>query len=392
MLIRSIETVQVAVPLTKPFKTALRTVHTAYAVYVKVIGDDGRVGWGEAPPTHVITGDSIGSITYVIEEVIAQQLIGLDIRQREAVFRVLKRSIVRNTSAKAAVDMAIHDLLGQLAGMPLYQLLGGYRREVETDFTVSVNGPAEMADDAERYVADGFDVLKVKVGIGEIREDIARIKAIRERVGSAPKIRLDANQGWHAKEAVRAIRLMEDAGLAIELIEQPVLANDVDGLKYVTDNTLTPIMADESIFSAKDALRILQLRAADLINIKLMKSGGIHEALKINALAESYGVECMVGSMIETKLGITAAAHFAASQPNVTRFDFDAPLMLTKDLVAGGIVYEGRVIRLPEAPGLGFDCERMELIGKVGKADGDNCEHMVLCGPGSDNVDVTRIC
>ena len=153
-------------------------------------------------------------------------------------------------------------------------------------------------------------------------------------------------------------------GLDIELIEQPVLADDVEGLKYVTDNTLTPIMADESIFSAKDALRVLESRAADLINIKLMKSGGIHEALKINALAEMYGVECMVGSMIETKLGITAAAHFAASQPNVTRFDFDAPLMLAEDIVAGGIVYEGRRVHLPETPGLGLDREQMEHLGK----------------------------
>jgi o-succinylbenzoate synthase len=364
MLIRSIETIPVAVPLTKPFKTALRTVHTAYAVYVKVICDDGRTGWGEAPPTHVITGDSVGSITYAIEEVIAPQLIGLDINRREAIFNALKCSIVRNTSAKAAVDMAIHDLLGQQAGMPLYQLFGGYRHEFETDFTVSVNSPEEMADDAGRYISEGFDVLKVKVGIGDISEDIARIKAIRERIGDVPKIRLDANQGWKAKVAVRAIRLMEDAGLDIELIEQPVPAGDIEGLKYVTDNTLTPIMADESIFSASDALRILQLRAADLINIKLMKSGGIHEALKINALAETFGVECMVGSMIETKLGITAAAHFAASQPNVTRFDFDAPLMLAKDIVPGGIVYTGRTIRLPETPGLGFDYEQMEHIGK----------------------------
>lgn len=364
MRIRSIETQLVAVQLIKPFKTALRTVHTAYAVYVKVTCDDGRVGWGEAAPTHVITGESIGSITYAIEEVIAPQLIGIDIRNRERLFRMLKRSVVRNTSAKAAVDMAIHDLLGQLTEMPLYQLLGGYRQELETDFTVSVNGPAEMADDAERYIADGFDVLKVKVGIGEMSDDIARIQAIRDRVGNSPKIRLDANQGWNAKEAVRAIGMMEDAGLAIELIEQPVLAADVEGLKYVTDHTLTPIMADESVFSTKDALRILQLRAADLINIKVMKSGGIHEALKINALAESYGVECMAGSMIETKLGITAAAHFAASQPNITRFDFDAPLMLAKDIVAGGIVYQGRVIRFSDRPGLGLDRGRMELVGK----------------------------
>lgn len=364
MLIRSIETIQVAVPLTKPFKTALRTVHTAYAVYVKVTGDNGFVGWGEAPPTHVITGDSLGSITYAIEEVIAPQLIGLDVRQREVLFNALKRSIVRNTSAKAAVDMALHDLWGQLAGMPLYQLLGGYRHELETDFTVSVNDSVEMADDAERYIANGFNVLKIKVGIGEMSEDIARIQAIRKRIGNAPKIRLDANQGWNAKAAVRAIGMMEDAGLDIELIEQPVLADDIEGLKYVTENTLTPIMADESVFSPKDALHILQSRAADLINIKLMKSGGIHEALKINALAESYGVECMVGSMIETKLGITAAAHFAASQPNVTRFDFDAPLMLAKDIVGGGIEYEGRLIRLSKTPGLGLVREQMESIGK----------------------------
>ena len=251
MLIQSIETKSVAIPLTKPFKTALRTVHTANAVYVKITGDNGFVGWGEAPPTHVITGDSMGSITYAIEQVIAPQLIGKDIRQREVVFSALNRSMVGNTSAKAAVDMAIYDLFGQLAGMPLYQLLGGYRHEIETDFTVSVNDPVEMADDAERYLANGFNVLKVKVGIGEMSEDIARIKAIRERIGSATKIRLDANQGWNPKAAVRAIRLMEDAGLDIELIEQPVHADDIDGLKYVTDNTLTPIMADESVFSAR---------------------------------------------------------------------------------------------------------------------------------------------
>lgn len=364
MRIQSIETFPVAVPLTKPFKTALRTVTTAHSIFVKVTCDDGSVGYGEAPPTHVITGDSTGSVTYAIQEVIAPQLIGQDIRHREELFLKLKKAIVRNTSAKAAVDMAIHDLLGQLANMPLYQLLGGFRSEIETDFTVSVNEPAEMAEDAAGYVAGGFTVLKVKVGIGDIAEDIERIRAIRERVGHNVKIRLDANQGWKPKEAVQAIGQMEDAGLAIELIEQPVLADDVEGLRYVTAHTLTPIMADESVFSAKDALRVLQLGAADLINIKLMKSGGIQEAMKINALAETFGVGCMVGSMIETKLGITAAAHFAASQPNITRFDFDAPLMLSKDIVAGGIEYDATVIRFAKAPGLGLDQEGMELVKK----------------------------
>ncbi|QTD39996.1 mandelate racemase/muconate lactonizing enzyme family protein [Sporosarcina sp. Te-1] len=364
MRIQTIEAFPVAVPLTKPFKTALRTVTTAHSIFVKLTCDDGSVGYGEAPPTHVITGDSMGSVTYAIQEVIAPQLIGLDISHREELFHKLKRSIVRNTSAKAAVDMAIHDLLGQHAKMPLYQLLGGFQNEIDTDFTVSVNDPAEMADDAASYVQNGFQVLKVKVGIGKIEEDIERIRAIRRRVGHAVKIRLDANQGWKPKEAVLAIGRMEDAGLGIELIEQPVLADDVEGLRYVTAHTLTPIMADESVFSAKDALRVLQLGAADLINIKLMKSGGIQEAMKINTLAEAFGVECMVGSMIETKLGITAAAHFAASQPNITRFDFDAPLMLSKDIVAGGIEYDGTLIRFAKAPGLGLDIEGMEEIMK----------------------------
>ncbi|MGB7999670.1 MAG: enolase C-terminal domain-like protein, partial [Anaerobacillus sp.] len=136
--------------------------------------------------------------------------------------------------------------------------------------------------------------------------------------------------------------------------EQPVLASDVEGLKKVTDAVHTPIMADESVFSPQDALNVIRMRASDLINIKLMKAGGIHQALKINALAESAGMECMVGSMIESRVGITAAAHFAASQKNVTRFDFDAPLMLKNDLVSGGVTYSRNRMILSEEHGLGI--------------------------------------
>lgn len=357
MKIQSIELATVAVPLRKPFKTALRTVHTAYSTYVKISADDGRIGWGEAPPTHVITGDSMASIACAIEEVMAPKLIGMDIRNRTEIFAVLHKTLIGNTSAKAAVDMALHDLLGQLAGLPLYQFLGGYKNKLDSNFTVSVNDPKEMADDAFRYAEDGFSTLKVKVGIGSSELDIERVKAIRKRVGNTVGIRLDANQGWEPKEAVRTIAAMEDAGLAIELVEQPVHAEDIKGLLYVTQNTFTPIMADESVFSPRDALRVLQCGAADLINIKLMKSGGIHEALKINALAESYGVQCMTGSMIETKLGITAAAHFAASQPNITRCDFDAPLMLNGDPVIGGVTYSRQNVELPDKAGLGVQVD-----------------------------------
>ncbi len=362
MYIQSIETFDIAVPLTKPFKTALRTVTTAFSVYVKVTTSDGRVGYGEAPPTHVITGDSMDSIRYAINDIIAPQLIGLHLLEKEVVFERLNKSAVRNTSAKAAVDMALYDLLAQHAGLPLYQYLGGYRSKIETDFTVSVNEPEEMAEDAANYLSNGFGILKIKVGIGEIQDDIARIKAIREKIGYKALLRLDANQGWSAKEGVRAIRAMEDAGLDIQLVEQPVPAHDLEGLKYVTDHTDTSIMADESVFSVYDATRVISMRAADYINIKLMKAGGIYNALKINNLAEAHDIRCMVGSMIETKLGITAAAHFAASQPNIRYFDFDAPLMLAKDLVEGGVIYHQNMMSFPPESGLGVKSIQREGV------------------------------
>lgn len=359
MKIQSIETFEVSVPLVNPFKTALRTVTTAHSIYVVMTDEAGRKGYGEAPPTHVITGETLISIKHTIDAILAPALIGKDLANAEQLFTILHETIIGNTSAKAALDMAIFDLLAQQVNQPLYRYLGGYRETVETDFTVSVNEPSEMAEDAKQYVDAGFDVLKIKVGIGNISDDIARIKAIRERVGYDIKLRLDANQGWAVKEAVKAIRHMEDAGLDIELIEQPVRKHDFEGLKYVTNHTYTLIMADESVFSPVDLMRLLEMRAADLVNLKLMKSGGIYKAMQMNKMAEAYGVECMVGSMIETKIGLSAAAHFAASQRNITRYDFDAPLMLAKETIDGGIEYQGRVITFTKDAGLGI--KRMKL-------------------------------
>ncbi|RFU61069.1 mandelate racemase/muconate lactonizing enzyme family protein [Bacillus sp. V59.32b] len=355
MKLAKMETFRVAVPLIKPFKTALRTVETAESVFVKVTCDNGIIGWGEAPPTIVITGDSILSIESAIHNVLKPALLSKSLLSYETIFQEMKTILIGNSSAKAAVDMAIYDCLAQYCKLPLYQFLGGHKSELETDFTVSVNGPEEMGEDAESYVKQGFNVLKVKVGKDDISTDLERIEEIRKRVGYNVKIRLDANQGWNPKDAVRAIRKMEDNGLQIELVEQPVKADDIAGLKQVTDSVDTLIMADESIFTPKQAYQVLKTRSADLINIKLMKAGGIYQAQIINQLAEVCGVECMVGSMIETRLGITAAAHFAASKKNITRFDFDAPLMLAKEIVEGGITYNGRKITLPNGYGLGLD-------------------------------------
>ena len=359
MQIRTVETFLVSSTLRKPFITALRTVYTVQSVIVKLTTDDGLIGWGEAVPTHVITGDSVGGIRYVIDEVLAPLLIGQHVVQREMISERIQRTIVGNTSAKAAVDMAVNDLFGQLCGLPLVQVLGGYHQSLKTDLTVSVGTPADMANEAAEHVSKGFDTLKVKVGTGNFQQERDRIRAIRQAVGQDITIRLDANQGWKPKEAIRLIRQWEDDGVNLELIEQPVAAYDVEGLGDVTRQTSTLIMADESLFSARDAKKLLKMRSVDVLNIKLMKSGGIREALKINALAEVNGVECMVGSMMETAIGVTAAAHIAASQPNITRVDLDAPLLLVEEFSAGAVLYNGSKMEFSKRSGLGFDSTRM---------------------------------
>lgn len=344
---------RLAVPLKKPFKTALRTVEVVDDIIVKIMTDNGLTGWGAAAPTAVITGDTIGSIIYALEKVIAPQLIGMEVENTEAIMERLDGCILKNTSAKAAVDIAIYDLIGQSCHTPLYRLWGGYRGKLTTDITISVDEPDQMANDSIEAVRRGYSTLKIKVG-KDSGQDIARLKAIRQAVGYGITLRIDANQGWQPKEAVRILRKMEDEGLNIELVEQPVVAHDVEGLKHVTDNVAIPVMADESVFSPRDALKVMQLRAADLINIKLMKTGGIHNALKICAMAEVYGVECMMGCMLEGKISVTAAAHLAAAKRVITKIDLDGPALCKEDPIDGGAVFREQWIELTPHPGLGF--------------------------------------
>lgn len=353
MKIVDIQTDEIFIPLATPFKTALRTVSSVEDVVVKITADDGRVGYGEAPPTGVITGDTKGSILSAVNEFIRPALLGMDIAQLDAVMARLDGCILKNTSAKAAVDMALYDLWGKLYGAPLYRLLGGARRELETDITISVNPVEEMVRDSLAAVERGYRILKVKVG-KEGLKDIERIQAIRQAVGPQVAIRVDANQGWTAKQAVRIITAMEDRGLAIDLVEQPVKAHDLEGMRQVTRAVYTPILADESVFSPEDAVTIIQTGAADLLNIKLMKTGGIHNALRICAVAETYGVECMIGCMLESKLAVTAGAHLAAARGVITRADLDGPSLCRTDPFEGGPDFlESRIV-MNDAPGLGI--------------------------------------
>lgn len=353
MRIKEIQVGQISVPLKKPFKTALRTVDKVEDIVIRIITDTGHIGYGEAPPTAVITGDTKGSIKCAIEEFIKPQIMGLDIENIEVIMKKIDSALVKNTSAKAAVDIAIYDLFGQLHKSPLYKLLGGYRKEIITDITISVNDPEEMAQDSIEAVQRGYKTLKIKVG-KDSKLDMKRIKAIREAVGYDIELRLDANQGWSPKEAVTILTKMEEKGFNIELVEQPVKAHDLEGLKYVTDNVDTPILADESVFSPAEAIRIIQNRAADLVNIKLMKTGGIHNALKICSIAEIYGVECMIGCMLESKLSVSAAVHLAAAKSIITKIDLDGPGLCSIDPIEGGPVFEDYKITLCDEPGLGF--------------------------------------
>ncbi len=353
MRIKDVQIGHISVPLVRPFKTALRTVNSVEDVIVKIITDTGNIGYGEAPPTGVITGDTKGAIISAIEDHIKKSIIGIDIENFEEIMLKLDKSIVKNTSAKAAVDIALYDLYGQLYKAPLYKLLGGYRKKIITDITISVNSPEQMALDSIDAVKHGYRTLKIKVGV-DSDMDIKRMKAIREAVGYDIDLRIDANQGWKPKEAVYTLRKMEDAGLNIEFVEQPVEAHDIDGLKFVTNNVHIPVMADESVFSPADALKIMQLRAADLINIKLMKTGGLHNALKICSMAEIYGVECMIGCMLEAKVSVTAAVHLAAAKSIITKIDLDGPVLCNEDPVDGGAIFQDYKISLSDEPGLGI--------------------------------------
>lgn len=353
MKITEIRLGNLSIPLKKTFKTALRMTDTVSSNIVEIRTNAGICGYGEAPPTAAITGDTDGSIRCAISTRIAPILLGHDVSELNDALIALDRCVVGNTSAKAAVDIALHDLWGKLHGQPLYKMLGGTYREISTDYTISLNDPDEMVSDSLEAIKEGYSALKIKLG-NDFRYDMERIKVIRDAVGANILLRIDANQGWKPKEAIRVIRFMEDAGLDIELVEQPVVYHDIEGLKHVTDSVDTTILADESMYLPRDAMKLISLRAADMLNIKLMKSGGIGGALKICAMASAAGVDCMIGAMMESKVSVTAATHLAMAHRCITKYDLDPPILCASDPVEGGVVYKGAVLGVSDAPGLGI--------------------------------------
>jgi len=352
MKITEVRLGMISVPLRVPFKTALRTVNSVEDVVVEIHTDTGAVGYGEAPPTGAVTGDTTGAIIGALQDHLIKTIVGRDVDDFEDLMKAVQKCIMHNTSAKAAVDMALWDLYGQLYKIPVYKLLGGARKQIVTDITISVNDPEEMARDAINAIERGYETLKVKVGANPAL-DVARLAAVRQAIGPDYQIRIDANQAWTPKQAVRILNQMQEKGLDIEFVEQPVTARDFEGMKYVTERSHVPVLADESVFSPDDALKIMQMGAADLVNIKLMKCGGIYNALKIASAAEVYGVECMIGCMLEAKISVNAAVHLACAKQIITKIDLDGPVLCSEDPVIGGAVFNEKMITVSDAPGLG---------------------------------------
>lgn len=353
MNLKTIRIGQLSVPLVTPFKTALRSVEAVEDIVVMIESDNGLVGFGEAPPTAVITGDTHDAILGAIR-LLGSQLLGRPLENFNSLLKIVRHNLVHNSSGKAALEIALYDLFAQYLGMPLYQFLGGGPNVLKTDLTISVDRIDKMVADSRKAVAAGFDALKIKVG-KNLDEDLERLQAIHAAVGDGVKLSLDANQGWTVKETLYAVGRIERAGIPLDFIEQPIKAHDLDGLRLITERSSIPILADEAVFSARDAIEILERHAADLINIKLMKTGGLSTALQIAGLAELYHTECMMGCMLESSISVTAAAHLAAARSDViTRIDLDGPALCSENPLTGGIVMNGPKIVLPDAPGLGI--------------------------------------
>ncbi|TCC37846.1 mandelate racemase/muconate lactonizing enzyme family protein [Kribbella speibonae] len=340
---------RVSAPLHTPFVTALRTATHVESLLVEV-SDGEHSGWGEAPQVWKVTGDSLAGSQACIEGPITAALDGLGPDDLTEALRRVQSAAVGNFGAKDAVDVALHDLAARRLGQTLHGFLGSTTDVVRTDVTLSVGDADALADAGKARVADGFDVLKIKVGT-DAAGDIERVRRVRDAIGPGPRLRLDANQGWTRRDAVTVIRAIEDCD--IELVEQPVAAADLEGMAWVTDRVNTPILADESVYGVRDLVAVIRHGAADLVNVKLAKCGGLATARTLLELAREHGLGAIVGCMMESHVGVGAAAALVSAYPTTAVNDLDAAWWLREAPVTGGIRYDGSLIHLPSAPGLG---------------------------------------
>ncbi len=352
MKINNIRTSILKAPLKNPFITSLRRVDALEDLVVVIECDDGSVGYGEGAPTPVITGETMGSMIATIDY-IKPHILGLEIEDLDTILGLIHTLIIKNTTAKSALEIALYDLKAKAAKQPLYQMLGGTQTHFKTDITISMGEIEKMIADSLHAVSLGYDTLKIKIG-DDPQKDVERVKAIYNALDKKIKLRLDANQGWTAQESVTLLHALEKENIIAEFIEQPVAADDTEGLLYIKERVQTPLLADESIFSLKDARKLLEMQAIDYVNIKLAKTAGITQALELADLSKSFGVQCMIGCMLEGPISVAAGVHVASAKADIiTMLDLDAVSLLATHTVESSIIFNESEIVLSDDIGLG---------------------------------------
>jgi o-succinylbenzoate synthase len=337
-----------------PFAIATGTMNYAQNVFIRVYTDEGIHGAGECSAFPYITGETQETCLAMARDFadLWKEKDPLDIATR---LQELDAFAARNSTIKSAFDMALYDIAAKAANLPLYRFLGGSKRLVETDITIGIGPVEKMVEKAKQFEEQGAQILKVKIGKNAY-EDVEKIAHIRHAVKPHMKIRVDANQGWEYEDAVFALQALDQ--FDIEFCEQPMRSWYDDYLPDLCHNAAVDVMADESCYNSHDARRLIQTKSCDSINIKLAKSGGITEALKIHNLAEEAGIPCMIGGMLESRFAVTANLHFALASNNVQFYDLDTCLLgHLHDPVIGGATYHKFILDCPDAPGIGADVD-----------------------------------
>jgi L-alanine-DL-glutamate epimerase-like enolase superfamily enzyme len=350
MRIENLEAKLYLAPLRAPFKIALGETDHIETVIVRVTAEGGFIGFGEASAYAPVTGEDSESVLAFLNKA-AHALIGRDATDISGIHAAMDAISIGRSAAKAGVDIAIYDILSKQARLPLYRFLGGSDYRVRTDMTVGLADTTVMVERAARYVNEGFRTLKVKAGIDPVA-DVEHLRAIRKAVGPDVELRIDANQGWDVKSTLWVLERLSDTDIAE--IEQPLPHWNLDGARFLRERIGQQLMLDESVHTPRDAMKAAKAGAGDMINIKLMKSGGLYPALKINAIAEAAGMTCMAGCMTETRVSISAGAHMTAALPNIVLADLDGWIEIADDgCASGGFTLEGDILTLTDAPGLG---------------------------------------
>jgi L-alanine-DL-glutamate epimerase-like enolase superfamily enzyme len=354
MKIKHIEAWPVTMELEEAYTIAYEKVEETTNVFIRIETDRGITGLGCAAPDPQITGEDSESVLKAIDEIIGPYLDGKDPLRYALHLERLKKEVGAQPAALACVDMALHDILGKYCGMPLWKILGGYRDRIKTSITIGILPIDDTVKKAKEYIAGGFSSLKLKGGL-DVEGDIERVRKVRETVGKNVELRFDANQGYSVDDAVRFVK--GTLPFRIELLEQPTSKEEADSLRSISQGVPIPVMADESIMSLRDAFRLARGDFVDMVNIKLMKAGGIYEALMINAVARSAGLEVMIGCMDEAALGVAAGLHFALARSNVVYADLDSFIGLKGDPTGGAVRLKSGMLYANNAPGLGYKSE-----------------------------------